>query len=178
MNKANFLSALSAALRDLPKKDRKKTLDFYGELIDDRLEEGLTEESVFAEIGTPEEIAAQVLSELPTRPRKKISWGIVLLLILGFPLWLPLLITVAALLLTAVIVLFSVELTFAACGIAGVLGGLVLLFLLKPYAALAMIGPGLVCLGLAIPLGFLCILTAKAIWRLTKKTCRSIFRKG
>ena len=176
MNKKKFLSELEQALVSLPRKDRKKTLDFYGELIDDKLEEGLTEEAVFADIGTPEIIAEQVLSELP--PKKKISWVIILLLILGFPLWFPLLITAAVLLLTAVIVLFAIELTFALCGIAGVLGGLVLLVLWKPYAALAMIGPGLVCLGLAIPLWFFCVLTAKAIWRLTVKTCRSIFRKG
>lgn len=176
MNKKKFLSALEQALADLTRKDRRKTLDFYRELIDDRLEEGLTEEAVIADIGAPETIAEQVLSELPQR--KKISWGIILLLILGFPLWFPLLITAAVLLLTAVIILFAAELTFAACGIAGVLGGLILLILWKPYAALAMIGPGLVCLGLAIPLWFLCILTAKGIWRLTQKTCRSIFRKG
>lgn len=107
-----------------------------------------------------------------------LSAGIILLLILGFPLWFSLLLTAAVLLLTVVIVLFAMELTFAACGIAGVLGGLILLILWKPYAALAMIGPGLVCLGLAIPLWFICILTAKAIWHLTVKTCRSIFRKG
>lgn len=176
MNKQQFLSALKQALAALPRKDRRKTLDFYRELIDDKLEEGLAEEAAIAEIGTPEIIAQQVLSELP--PKKKLSWGIILLLILGFPLWFPLLITAAVLLLTAVIVLFAAEVTFALCGIAGVLGGLVLLTLWKPYAALAMIGPGLVCLGLAIPLYFLCILTAKAIWRLTQKTCRSIFRKG
>lgn len=176
MNKKKFLSALEQALAVLPRKDRKKTLDFYRELIDDRLEEGLTEEAVIADIGTPQIIAAQVLSELP--PKKKISWGIILLLILGFPLWFPLLLTAAVLLLTIIILLFAAELTFAACGIAGVLGGLVLLTLWKPYAALAMIGPGLVCLGLAIPLWFLCILTAKGIWRLTQKTFRSIFRKG
>lgn len=110
--------------------------------------------------------------------QNKLSPGIILLLILGFPLWFPLLLTAAVLLLTVLIVLFAVELTFAACGIAGVLGGLVFLVLWKPVAALALIGPGLVCLGLAIPLWFFCILTAKAIWRLTVKTCRSIFRKG
>ena len=107
-----------------------------------------------------------------------LSAGIILLLILGFPLWFPLLLTAAVLLLTVIIVLFAVELAVAVCGIAGVLGGLVLLVLWKPLAALALLGPGLVCLGLAIPLWFFCILTTKAIWRLTKKTCRSIFRKG
>lgn len=178
MNKKEFLSRLSKALSALSRQDRDKTLDFYREMIDDRLEEGLSEEAAIAMIGTPRDVAAQVLSELPSKPRKKVNWFVIVLLILGFPLWFPLLLTAAILLLTVLIVLFAVELTFAVCGIAGVLGGLVLLTLWKPYAALAMIGPGLVCLGLAIPLWFLCILTAKAIWRLTKKTCRSIFRKG
>lgn len=176
MNKKKFLSDLEQALVALPRKDRKKTLDFYRELIDDKLEEGLTETDILGELGTPEDISTQVLSELPQR--EGTSWGVILLLVLGFPLWFPLLITAAVLLLTVLIVVFAVELVLAACGIADVLGGLVLLVLWKPYAALALIGPGLVCLGLAIPLWFLCVLTTKAFWRLTVKTCRSIFRKG
>ena len=165
MNKEAFLSALKNALGSLPRKERKKTLDFYRELIDDRLEEGLSEEAIFAEIGTPEAIAAQVLSELPEKPRKKISGWVIVLLVLGFPLWLPLLISAAAVVLALLISLFVIELTFALCGVAGVLGGLILLTLWKPYAALALIGPGLVCLGLAIPLFFLCLWIAKALWR-------------
>lgn len=177
MNKKKFLSALNSALADLSRQDRKKTLDFYRELIDDRLEDGLTEEDVFAQIGTPEAIAEQVLSELPPKPRRKLSAGVIVLLILGFPLWLPLVLAAAVVLLSVLIVLFAAELSFAVGGVAGVLGGLVLLLMGKFWAAWALLGPGLVCLGLAIPLFFLCIWAAKGLWRMTKNTCRSIFRR-
>lgn len=169
MNKQKFLAELERALDRLPRKDRKKTLDFYREMIDDRLEEGLTEEEIFAEIDAPEAIAEQVLSELPAKPRKKLSVGVIILLILGFPLWLPLLIAAAAVVLAFLICLFAAELAFVLGGVAGVLGGLILLILGKPYAAWAMAGPGLVCLGLAIPLSFLCVWIAKALWRWIKK---------
>ena len=177
MNKKKFLSALSSALADLSRQDRKKTLDFYKELIDDRLEEGLSEEAVLAQIGTPEAIAEQVLSELPPKSRKKYSAGIIVLLILGFPLWFPLVLAAAVVLLSVLIVLFAAELSFAAGGVAGVLGGLVLLLMGKFWAAWALLGPGLVCLGLSIPLFFFCIWAAKGLWRMTKNTCRSIFRR-
>ena len=178
MNKKKFLSALKKALAELPRQDRKKTLDFYSELIDDRLEEGLGEDAILADIGTPESIAAQVISELPVKPRKKVSWGIILLLILGSPLWLSLVIAVAAVLLAVLISLYAVELSLAAYGIAGFISGLIFLILWEPYAALALLGSGLVCLGLSIPCYYLCVLATKAFWRLTKSTCRSIFRKG
>lgn len=177
MNKEVFLSALKNALGSLPRKERKKTLDFYSEMINDRLEEGLSEEAIFSEIGTPEAIAAQVLSELPKKPRKKISVWVIVLLILGAPLWLPLLIAAAAVVMAVLISLFAIELSLALCGVAGVLGGLILLLLWKPLAALALIGPGLVCLGLAIPFFFLCLWITKALWRwittLFRKECRS-----
>lgn len=177
MNKKKFLSALGSALGDLPRQDRKKTLDFYTELIDDRLEEGLTEEAIFAEIGTPKAIAEQVLSELPPRPRKRLSVGIIILLILGFPLWFPLLLSGIIVLLSLVITLYAVELTFALCGLAGLLGGLVLLLMGKLWAAWALLGPGLVCLGLAIPFFCFCIWVTKGLWKMVKHFFRSLFRK-
>ena len=48
MNKQEFLSALQNALAGLPKKDRQKTLAFYSEMIDDRMEDGMTEEEAVA----------------------------------------------------------------------------------------------------------------------------------
>ena len=45
MSKSEFLTALRARLGGLPQGDVAERLDFYSELIDDRMEEGLSEEA-------------------------------------------------------------------------------------------------------------------------------------
>ena len=65
MNKNEFLSALRAALSGLPEADVKERISFYSESIDDRIEEGRTEQEAVSELGTVEEIAAQIIAETP-----------------------------------------------------------------------------------------------------------------
>ena len=49
MNKSDFLAALDEALRQLPPENRRATLDYYSEMIDDRIEDGLPEADAFVE---------------------------------------------------------------------------------------------------------------------------------
>ena len=44
MTKNEFISRLRARLSGLPKDEIRERLAFYGEMIDDRIEEGLSEE--------------------------------------------------------------------------------------------------------------------------------------
>ena len=44
MNKQEFLSLLRRELSGLPQGDIEERVGFYAEMIDDRMEEGLTEE--------------------------------------------------------------------------------------------------------------------------------------
>lgn len=44
MNKQEFLVKLRKGLSGLPKEDIEERLTFYSEMIDDRMEEGLSEE--------------------------------------------------------------------------------------------------------------------------------------
>ena len=80
-----------------------------------------------------------------------------LLLILGAPLWLPLILAalaVAASLLVAlwsvIIALFAVPLSLSACSLFVFLLGLVYIFANNTMGGIALIGVGLVCAGLAI----------------------------
>ena len=65
MNKQEFLTELRAKLSGLPTDDVEERLGFYGEMIDDRTEEGVTEEQAVEEIGTVDQIASQIISEVP-----------------------------------------------------------------------------------------------------------------
>ncbi len=141
MNKQEFLVALRGKLEGLPKEDIDKSLDFYSEMIEDRMEDGLEEAEAIEGIGSMEEIAEQILSErtdknqfdnssmlentarqkqdkeLPEKTSEKKgklkAWEIVLI-VLGSPLWLSLLIAVFVIILAVYIVLWSVVISLYA----------------------------------------------------------------
>ena len=56
MTKLEFLSALGKGLSGLPQDEVEERLNFYSEMIDDRMEEGLPEEEAVAQIGAVDEI--------------------------------------------------------------------------------------------------------------------------
>lgn len=137
MNKQEFLKKLSERLVSLSKEDIDKSLDYYDEIIDDRIEDGLSEEEAVEALGSLDEIVKQILSDsslsksvIPDKIAKhKFKTFEIVLIILGFPLWLPLLATFFVLVLTAyillwvaVIVLYSVVFAFAATAVGGIAG--------------------------------------------------------
>lgn len=163
MSKQEFLDALRAKLEGL--EDIEASLEFYGEAIDDRMESGLTEQEAVAEIGSVEEVAAQILSEMPlpklikarATPKGKPSGWQIALIVLGSPVWLPLLLAAAVCLLAVYIVVWSVVISFYALDAAlamGAIGGLAgtvqpLMQGNFPGAGLAL-GMGVICAGLAM----------------------------
>ena len=95
MRKLEFLNVLKRKLKGLPSEDVAERLDFYSEMIDDRVEDGYTEEEAVSKIGNVDDIAEQIIKETPLikiakerikNNRKIKSWEIVLL-VLGSPIW-------------------------------------------------------------------------------------------
>ena len=80
MTKHEFLAQLRKGLSGLPKDDIEDRLMFYSEMIDDRTEEGLSEEDAVLAVGTIDEIVQQAQEKLH-------FWLWVLLY--GFPWVLP-----------------------------------------------------------------------------------------
>lgn len=171
MNKQQFLAALRDRLYGLPQADIEKSLDFYAEMIDDRVEDGLTEEQAVLELGPVDEIAAQILLEQPLprlvkakmRPSHTLRAWEVVLIVLGSPVWLPLLLAAVAVLLSVyvvvwavVVVFYALDLSLAACCLAGIIGGAVLAAHNGIQILLVCFGAGLICAGLAILLFFAC----------------------
>ena len=116
MNKLDFILTLRGRLENLPQEDVEDRLRFYMEMIEDRMEGGLSEEDAVAELGTVEEISAQIIADIPlaklvkerVKPKRRLRAGEILLLVLGFPVWLPLLISAAAVVLSLYISLWAV----------------------------------------------------------------------
>ncbi len=137
MNKKEFLDELRSKLRGLPKKDLENRINFYDEMISDRMDEGKSEEEAISEIGSVDEIVNQIASETSlvrlvkekARPQRSLKGFEILLLILGFPLWFPLLLVVIILSLVAyflvwimVIVTYVVEGSLIAAGMVAIVG--------------------------------------------------------
>lgn len=76
MSKADFLAALAAELRDLSREDIARSLEYYSEMIDEQMEEGLSAEEAVAALGSPEEIGQEILKALPReRNSNPEGWG-------------------------------------------------------------------------------------------------------
>ncbi len=105
MNKTNFLSELDICLKRMQKAEREKFITYYDEMIADYMEDGLSEEAAVEKVGKPDDVAKEILSEADTviLPIPPVSNKVVLiiLLVLGFPLW-------GMLLLTALLTIFCV----------------------------------------------------------------------
>ncbi len=116
MTKTQFLDRLRHELHGLSDKDILQSLDYYAEMIDDRVEAGMEEHAAIAVLGDPEAIARDIILGMPlpkvikSKCQKKTAWRAweIVLLVLGAPLWIPLLITAAAVLLTVYAVLWVV----------------------------------------------------------------------
>lgn len=177
MNKQQFLKALRKRLSALPRAELEERLRFYSEMIEDRMEEGLSEAEAVAAVGSAEEIAAQILGEDPrpaVRPKKN-AWEITLL-ILGFPLWFPLLVAAFAVALSlyvslwaVIISLWAVFASLAICALALLVCGIVSAFGAMISLGIALVGGSLVCAGLSIFLFFGCKALTKGTCILTKK---------
>ena len=65
MNKEQFKQEIRTRLSDYSDEDINKALEFYDEAIDDRMEDGMSEDEAVAAIGTPEEVARQIQMDTP-----------------------------------------------------------------------------------------------------------------
>ncbi|MBQ5992207.1 MAG: DUF1700 domain-containing protein [Clostridia bacterium] len=189
MLKQEFLNALRAGLSGLPQADIEERATFYGEMIDDRMEEGVPEEEAVAAVGPVDEIVSQIVAETPltrivkerVKPKRRLKAGEIVLLVLGSPIWLSLLIAAFAVVFSLYVVLWAllvclwaVFAAFVVCALACVAAGIS--FAVQGYglSGLAVLAAGLVLAGLAIFLFFACKAASKGVVKLTAKIARGI----
>jgi uncharacterized membrane protein len=174
MNKTEFLLSLEKKLVALPQSEIEVTQGFYSEMIDDRIEDGMNEENAVAAIGDLDTIVQNTLLELPlpTLMKAKIQpkaglklWEIVLI-VLGFPLWFPLVVAFFVVILAVYVsiwaVIISLYASVAAFAVSGVAGIISLLFAQSFPAGLLMFGLSLISIGISV-LAFFGV-TTLSIW--------------
>jgi uncharacterized membrane protein len=114
MTKKEFLSRLRRRLRRLPTAELRERIGFYSEIIDDKIEEGLSEAEAVAEAGNIDEIADQISEDIADasdggKQRREVSAWQIVLLIVGSPVWLPILISVFVVIWSVVLAIWAVE---------------------------------------------------------------------
>lgn len=169
MDKKEFLWRLMDGLSGLPMEDIDRSLDYYSEMIDDRMEDGLSEEEAVAALGPVGEICSQILAEIPlsrlvkeaVRPKRKFRVWEIILLVLGSPVWVPLMAAALIVVVSVYLSIWAVLLSLYAADLAGAVAGLagvVTMFRMLSIGQIAegilFLGGGLVCIGLAILLFF------------------------
>jgi len=197
VTKQEFINELEEKLKGLPKKESADRVTFYSEMIDDRVEDGLTEQEAVMEIGEIDDIVKQLINEIPlgkiakeslTKKRSLHTWEIILL-ILGFPVWLPLLISAVAVVLSlyvsiwaVVISLWAVFASLASCGLAGIFAGIVITFTSGFTPGVFLLSLSLFSLGASIFSFFGCKEATRGTILLTKVIIsgikKSLIKKG
>lgn len=184
MNKQEFIAQLRKGLSGLPQEDIEERVAFYSEMIDDRMEEGLSEEEAVCEIGSVDTIISQIVADTPItklvkekiKPKKRLNACEIVLLVLGSPIWLSLLIAAVAVILSLYVSLWSVIVSlwavfaaFIGCVLGGIAAGIGFAIGGNGLTGVAMIGAGIVCAGLSIFLFYVCKAATKGTLLLTKK---------
>lgn len=195
MSKEEYLNRLKQMLCDYPEEETARFISYYNEIIDDRIEDGSTEEQAVESLGSVEQVASNVKSEMPmvaivkSNVRAKVnenkkkhggnSTMMIVLLIVGFPIWLPLLIAVGAVVLSLFICLWSIVLaiwsvfvSLAAGSVAALVAGIASLFTGQIALGIYDLGAVFVLCALAIGFFWLSILLTK----LSAKACAKSFR--
>lgn len=185
MKKNEFISELGERLAGLNEADLNRSLDYYAEMIEDRIEDGLPEEEAVKDVGTPGEIASEILAEMPltklikarVKPKRRMAAWEVVLLVLGSPVWLSLLIALFAVVFSVYIAFWSVIVSLWVAELSLGLGALAGVGMLpnaivqgNPLAGIALLGAGIFLAGLTILGYYGCLYATKGMCFLGKKT--------
>ena len=183
MTKNDFLEALAHGLAGLPAEDAKRWTEYYTEMLEDRIEDGMSEEEAAAALGDPAQIVRQILSQTPltrliknkvTPKRRLFVWEIILI-VLGSPIWISLAIAAASVIFSVFVSLWSCILAIWACGLgiaiaapAGVLLCGVQLWLGALAQGFLLLGCGVAAIGVSIVWYELSLWLTRLLWRFNK----------
>ena len=183
MNKQEFFDTLLERLEGIPEDEKQRSFEYFSEMIEDRIEDGMSEEEAVAAVGPVDDAVKEILDNVSLTKiiktkasnRRKMKPLEIVLLCVGFPVWLPLLIVFIALIFVlyvviwaVVIVFFAVDLALLAAGIAAVILGAFGLGKFGLAYPLAAIGAGLLLIGISVLLVIPLVKLAKVTAKLAK----------
>lgn len=183
MNKIEYLNELRNRLSGIPQKDIDQTIEFYEELILDKMEEGLSEEEAVETIGPIDEVVKTILADVPIsklvkekfKPKRKLkTWEIVVISSTAI-IWVPIAITLFACLLAAYVSLWSGVISLAAVSISSAASSFIMIVGIldivtgNAASGIFLLGLGMAFLGTALLFGLLTVKFAKVMVIVCKK---------
>ena len=79
MNKETFLKALEDRLFQLPDEEKRQQVDYYREVLEDKIEDGMSEEEAVASFGDIDKLADDILQDTPLatlgKAKKRLDTG-------------------------------------------------------------------------------------------------------
>ncbi|MGI6070676.1 MAG: DUF1700 domain-containing protein [Blautia sp.] len=193
MTKTEYLNYLSRRLRRLPKEDFDIAMEYFTEYFDEAGPEN--EQQAIRDLGSPEDAADAIIrdmayQQLNTPPQEKslkrnlsTIW-IVILAIFASPIALPLAIAGCAVIFSVVIAILSliasvilVAICMIGASIISVIAGIWLLFT-SPINGMAVLGAGLIAVGISILITYAAIWLCKKLFVLLARFFKRLMRKG
>ena len=185
MLKAEFLCILRMKLVGLPEQEVMDRIIFYSEMIDDRMDDGLTEEEAVGAVGDVDAVVNQIISDIPLKKivKDKIkkkgrlkAWEIALIIV-GSPIWISLLVSAFAVCISVYAsvwaVLVSLWATFGALAgssIGLIAGGIIFSATTGIVQGIVFVGAGIASIGVAV----FTFIGSLVLTRLTVKLTKSI----
>lgn len=184
MSKQEFLDRLCKGLSGLPQNEIDERLTFYSEMIDDRMEEGFSEEEAVLAVGSPEKIVEQAVADIlfvkivkeRLKPKRRLKPMEIVLIALGSPIWVSLGISALAVILSlyisfwsVIISLWAVFVSIVVSAFGAAIAGAYFICNGDAYSGLAMISAGVVLAGLSIFIFYGCKAATNGILILTKR---------
>jgi uncharacterized membrane protein len=168
MKKPEFISMLSDKLAVLPKAEIDKSVDYFSEIIDDRVEDGMSEDEAVGSLESIDVIIEKIMYEtsLPVlmrsrmTPKRPLTTLNIVIIIVGCPIWLSLLIAGIAVFLSFYASVWAVIVSLYAAVLALALSGIAAIIFCPHYFAssiqtgLFILGAGLFCAGFGMLLFF------------------------
>ncbi len=184
MTKNEFTRVLKSKINHLPKSERRKILQYYYEMISERMEDGMTEAEAIDALGNLDELLSEY-APVPKEPKKGVrlrAWHIIMLIV-GSPLWICLVAALLCVMLAFYIVIWALVVCFyavfaalAASGFACLMASFWAMFAGGAPYFFMLFGAGAFLSGLAVMWLIVCNLFAKAMAKVTGKTARGVFR--
>lgn len=167
MTKREFFDALTSRMKSLPKEEQNRVIRYYNEVLEDYMEDGMSEEEAVAQIEDVDTIAKRILLEYAMESHNKTpveadpvykaeqykKQGNVLMVTLALiliPLWGSLLIAALSGVFALAVSLFCVPISIGAAAIGCIIMTPVLIFSGQVGKGFLVLGAGLICVALTL----------------------------
>lgn len=185
MNKQEFVSKLQSRLKNMPSKIINDQISFYLEMIEDKKEEGLSEQEAIQQLGSIDDITNEIVNNISLfdiakdkiKPKRKVKVLDIIFVVLTSPIWLSLFIAFLAVILAIYISMWAIVISFyaifislSACTLASLMLSIYYLCSTNYASGLVFLSTSFVLLGLSILSFYGCKYLTKCLIKLAKIT--------